>query len=407
MVTVAGRVIVLSRDRRLATIAGGLLDFGEALTCFSSPAELPDWLHPPVDAVVLDFPRRSRGIVYRQLRQRYHGPVLALLDPGEVQSGLPPNRGRLAVLHRPFSGEELSASLGKLVGAPTPSGGPGGKVPHVVATAAGGTPAPATPATPAGTATPAARGGVAPPTGAAARAARHRTRAWRRLDPLIRRRVKGWAVGVGVTALLLVGISLSGGSGCRSAGAGCTNVAGAVESGGLGGNPGPTTRPLGSHTAPPGLQPVASTKGSPTQPADPPGSGMQLPIASGVGDLIAGTSSSSGGAPLLVVTGGSGSSPPPSGGSGGTTSPTTTQPPATVAPTTAPPVTAAPTTEPPTTAPPPTEPPTTAPPTTEPPTTAPPTTEPPTTEPPTTAPPTTEPPTTAPPATDPATTTAA
>src|SRR6266536_31552 len=188
MVTVAGRVIVLSRDRRLATIAGGLFDFGEALTCFSSPAELPDWLHPPVDAVVLDFPRRSRGIVYRQLRQRYHGPVLALLDPGEVQSGLPPNRGRLAVLHRPFSGEELSASLGRVVG-------------------------------------------------------------------------------VGVTALLLVGISLSGGSGCRSAGAGCTNVAGAVESGGLGGNPGPTTRPLGSHTAPPGLQPVASTKGSPTQPA--------------------------------------------------------------------------------------------------------------------------------------------
>ncbi|HEX8860769.1 MAG TPA: hypothetical protein VGC06_17090, partial [Actinomycetes bacterium] len=113
---IAGRVVMLSRDQGLASIAGQLVGRGQPLARFSSPSEVPDWLRPPTGAVVLDFPRAARGIIFRQLRQRYLGPVLALLDPDEESSGLPEDQGRIGILHRPFTGEELSASLDALVG---------------------------------------------------------------------------------------------------------------------------------------------------------------------------------------------------------------------------------------------------------------------------------------------------
>src|SRR6266542_1851133 len=107
---------MLSRDQGLASIAGQLVGRGQPLTRFSSPADVPDWLRPPTRMGVLDYPKTARAVVYRQLRQRYQGPVLALLDPDEDSSGLPTDHGRIGTLHRPFTGEELSASLDELAG---------------------------------------------------------------------------------------------------------------------------------------------------------------------------------------------------------------------------------------------------------------------------------------------------
>jgi hypothetical protein len=425
----AGRVIVLSRDRGLATIAGQLVDHGQALTRFVSPAELPDWLSQPIGAVVLDFPRRARGIVYRQLRQRYRGPVLALLDPGETSSGLPTDRGRVDVLQRPFRGEQLSALLATLTGsgrdrarrakaraltAPPVGGEPARPGQTAFGGIAAFSPAPPVPAL-----GPPSRGeaiaasigatlalpppparlettgnalvGVGPEVTGSSSGARRRRRAPQlQLGAVGRHRLKGLAVTLGATVVLLIGITLSGDPSCRAAGCG---IASAIGTGGA-----PPIAPGVSAT--PGATPPASgagraapAKGAPAQAPAAPAPTVTIPIASGVGDLINGTSSSSGGAPLLVVGGGSGggtgggSTPPGGGGSGGGTGggvpPATTRPPGTTSPpTTAPPTTAPPTTAPPTTAAPTTEPPTTAPPTTEPPTTAPPTTDPPTTAPP-------------------------
>src|SRR6266487_6305341 len=105
-VIVAQRVVVLSRNGRLGTLAVQALGDARSLACFESPIDLADWARPPVGVVLMDFPRRDRGIVYRQLRQRYRGPVLALLDSGDEGGGLPEGRGPLATLQRPFSGEE-------------------------------------------------------------------------------------------------------------------------------------------------------------------------------------------------------------------------------------------------------------------------------------------------------------
>jgi hypothetical protein len=438
----AGRVIVLSRDRGLATVAGNLVDHGQALARFVSPAELPDWLSQPVAAVVLDFPRRARGIVYRQLRQRYRGPVLALLEPGETSSGLPTDRGRVDVLHRPFQGEQLSALLStltgtdrdragrvKVLGAGAPLVGPqpalssqgaagavGGQgAAGAVAAFSTADPLPglgprsrsqgeaiaasigATLALPPPSARMASGAAVVeagPATTTSARGPRRRRGAARlQVGAVGKLRLKGLAVVLGASAALLVGIMLSGEPGCRAAGCGIASAIGTVA---LPPGIGPGV------AASPGAAGAASTGKAGRPKSTPAGAGtVTIPIASGVGDLLSGTSSSSGGAPLLVVGGGSppsppggsgggsgGGVPPAGGGSGGvppatTNPPGTTSPPGTVPPTTPPPTTAPPTDPPPTTAPAPTDPPTTAPPPTDPPTTAPPpATEPPTTEPP-------------------------
>lgn len=338
---IAGRVIMLSSDQGLAAIAGQLVGRGQPLTRFASPAEVPDWLRPPTGAVVLDFPRRVRRIVYWQLRQRYRGPVLALLAPDEDSSGLPTDHCRLGVLHRPFSGEDLSASLDALVGSAARNGAREPKSPSLTAPPVGtdqtfgaaalgaaspaALPAPPPPPLPAPAGPAAAIPGVAaPPAKAKAPAA--------------------GVVALAAIAALLVGITLSDGGRCRSPG--CSNVVSADESSAVG-------APLAGlipTTPQPGGQPVTgSAKGTATKPAsgtaDQPSPSMVIPIASGAGTL-----------------------------------PPTTQPPVTTSPVTrAPPAT---------TEPPPTEPPTTAPPTTAPTTTEPPTTAPPTTEPPPTTDPT-------------------
>jgi hypothetical protein len=414
MVTVERRVVVLSRGGRLGGFAMHVLSDGNGTTfaCLESPAELADWKLPPVDVVLLDFPRRNRGIVYRQLRQRYRGPVLALLDPDE-DGGLPAGRGPLAILNRPFSGEELSAVLSVLLAPPVeepaaPSAQPAGEKTEetavlpaeVVAALAGVDALPAgVDALPDEEGAPAA--GVGEVAGPAASPGRSR---WWWLGG---RRLRRWEIIVGAAGIVLLGISLSVQSGCQS------TCAGAAEGGGP---KGPVDPPIavgpGFADSPNGPDGTASTGA-----VSGPGSGGRAAVSSGAGSLVTAAGGTGSGTfatrPLLVspasaiATGGglvvSGPSQPPASQPPPTSPPPTSPPPTTAPPPTSPPPTTEPpppTTEPPppTTEPPPptTEPP---PPTTEPP---PPTTEPPppTTEPP---PPTTEPP---PPTTEPPPTTA-
>jgi hypothetical protein len=372
------RVVLLSRDTGLASIVGLALANGHRVAHLRSPGELTDWSRAAVAAVVLDSRPPNHQLAYKQVRARFRGPLVMLLDRHERRPNLPPDGAR-RYLHRPFSAADLAAVL---AAPPSELGVLENAIIDTWARHATRDPLPR-------------------PDGLAYRTS------WR---PSTRRRVRIWVASVAAMMGLLVVFNLSDqgpcGPGCTSFGA---SVAGASES----------RTPL---TSRPPSQGGGSGGGSSTPTSGPGPAPGGVPLVSGIGDLIQGinpitstdTTPPSGPEPVPGVpspnqppTGPPATTPPgptPPTTSPPTTAPPTTAPPTTAPPTTEPPTTAPPTTEPPTTEPPTTEPPTTAPPTTEPPTTAPPTTEPPTTEPPTTAPPTTEPPTTAPPTTEPPTT---
>jgi hypothetical protein len=361
------RVVLLSRDPGLASITGRLLSNGDRIAHFRSAAELSNWSTPEVAAVVLDSRPQARRLSYKQVRDRYDGPLVMLLDKGERRPDLPPDGAR-QFLHRPFRAAELSKLLG------TPTAELGAFEAAIIAAWS--------------------RHATAEQAVKARRGPSYRIN-WR---PSLRRRARAWAATVVALMGLLLVFGLSDQSPCTP---GCTNFGGAVA--GAAENESPlTSSPLiksgGSGnrgTTPPG------SPGASSQPPTPTGG---FPVVAGVGELIQSispisttdTSVPSGPTAVAGVPAPPGTNPPPGTSPPPTTSPPgTNPPPTTVPPTTTPPTTAPPTTAPPTTAPPTTDPPTTAPPTTDPPTTAPPTTAPPTTEPPTTAPPTTAPPTTA------------
>jgi hypothetical protein len=375
-VLVERRVVLLSRDPGLVSIAGDLLSNGDRIAHFRSAAEIADWSTPVVAAVVLDSRPQARRLSYKQVRDRYDGPLVMLLDKGERRPDLPPDRAR-QFLHRPFRVAELSRLLG--------SPGPGLGQFEAAIIAAWSRHA------------------------TAEQAAKARPGPSYRLDwrPSLRRRVRAWAATVVALMGLLLVFGLSDQGSCAPA---CTNFGGGVA--GASESDTPLTTPAGGSGGG-GARPPGSS-GASSQPPTPAGGG--LPVVAGVGGLIDSispitsddTTAPTGPQAVPGVPAAPGADPPPATSPPPTTTPPATSPPPTTAPpTTDPPTTAPPTTEPPTTAPPTTDPPTTQPPTTEPPTTAPPTTDPPTTEPPTTAPPTTEPPTTtAAPATEPPTTAA-
>jgi hypothetical protein len=361
-VGVERRVVLLSRDPGLASITGRLLSNGDRIAHYRSAAELRDWSDPVVAAVVLDSQPQARRLGYKQVRDRYDGPLVMLLDKGERRPDLPPDGAR-HFLHRPFKAADLS----KLLGTSTAELGP-----FEAAIIAAWS-----------------RHATAEQAVRARRGPSYRIN-WR---PSLRRRARAWAATVVALMGLLLVFGLSDQGPCTP---GCTSFGGAVAgasetdspqtaAAGRGGGGGSGAKPPGSAAS---SQPPTPTGGS-------------LPVVTGVGGLIQSINpiSTADTTPPAGPTGVAGVPAPP-----GTTPPTTNPPGTNPPPTTGPPTTAPPTTAPPTTAPPTTAPPTTAPPTTAPPTTAPPTTAPPTTAPPTTAPPTTVPPTTAPPTTAPPTT---
>jgi len=309
-------VVLLSRDNGLASIVGLALTNGDRVAHVRSTAELTDWSEEAVAAVVLDSRPELHRQGYKQVRDRYHGPLVMLLDRGERHPSLPPDGAR-HYLYRPFSAADVAAVLG----APPPKLG---TLETAVIDAWSRHAGPDAAKGPAGLSYRVSWG----------RSARRRLRAW------------AWTVAAMVGVLLV--FSVSDQSPC---GPSCTRlsaVAGASES----------LTPLTSQ--PParggGASGGGGRSGQSTTPAPQPGPGV--PLVSGIGGLIQSIN------PVTAADPTPPAAPKPVPGVPSPTPPPTTVPP----PTTIPP----PTTAPPTTAPPTTEPPTTAPPTTEPPTTAPP-----------------------------------
>jgi hypothetical protein len=348
-VVVERRVVLLSRDAGLALTVGRLLSNGDQIARFNSAAELTDWSTPEVAAVVLDSQPNARRLSYKQVRERYHGPLVMLLERDERQPDLPPDGAR-RFLHRPFKVTELSS----LLDAPMPQVGSLEAAiiavwsRHAIAEQV-----------------------VRPPRDPSYRVSSRR--------PSRRRPARTWAATIVALVGLLLVFGLSGQWG--SCGSGCTKfggaIAGAAEtevpltttpSAGPAGGGGQGGQPPGSSAA--SSQPPTSTGGA------------RLPVITGVGGLIQSinpitsddTTPPSGPEAVPGVPAPPGVTPPAATNPPGTSPPPTSTPPTTAPPTTAPPTTAPPTTAPPTTAPPTTQPPTTAAPTTEAPTTAPPTT---------------------------------
>ena len=109
-VVVEGQVVLLSRDEGLASTIGRLLSDGDRIAQFHSAAELTDWSTPTVATVILDSQPHVRRLSYKHVRERYHGPLIMLLDMDERRPDLPPDGAR-RYLQRPFEVAELSSLL--------------------------------------------------------------------------------------------------------------------------------------------------------------------------------------------------------------------------------------------------------------------------------------------------------
>jgi hypothetical protein len=103
-------VLLLTRDASLVVAVKALLDDDDRVSELESPEELPPVGELPVDAVVIDLPRRSRAASVEGVRGRYSGPLVLLLAHGED-----PAKARVAyrcsVLTRPFGMSQLWALL--------------------------------------------------------------------------------------------------------------------------------------------------------------------------------------------------------------------------------------------------------------------------------------------------------
>src|SRR5215203_968853 len=249
-VSVERRVVLLSRDPGLASITGRLLSNGDRIAHYRSAAELTNWSSPVVAAVVLDSRPQARRLSYKQVRDRYDGPLVMLLDKGERRPDLPPDGAR-HFLHRPFKAADLSKLLG------TPTGELGAFEAAIIAAWS--------------------RHATAEQAIKARRGPSYRIN-WR---PSLRRRARAWAAMVVALMGLLLVFGLSDQGPCP---AGCTNFGGAVAGAAESDTP-MTSSPLvksggsgGSRSTPP-----PGSSGASSQPPTPTGG---FPIVAGVGGLI-------------------------------------------------------------------------------------------------------------------------
>ncbi|HEV3397940.1 MAG TPA: hypothetical protein VG693_01450, partial [Actinomycetes bacterium] len=178
----------------MASITGRLLSNGDRIAHFRSAAELSNWSTPTVAAVVLDSRPQARRLSYKQVRDRYDGPLVMLLDKGEPRPDLPPDGAR-RFLHRPFKAAELSRLLG------TPTGELGAFEAAIIAAWS--------------------RHATAEQAVRARRGPSYRIN-WR---PSLRRRVRAWAATVVALMGLLLVFGLSDQSPCTP---GCTQFGGAI-----------------------------------------------------------------------------------------------------------------------------------------------------------------------------------
>jgi hypothetical protein len=106
------RLLLLSESAGLAAVLTRLLDRRDRLTRtgWSREATEKGGLGE-ADLVVLDVPRAGRAAAFQQLRRRYQGPVVVLVERGDDGRALPADRAR-TLLARPFSADDLRAALG-------------------------------------------------------------------------------------------------------------------------------------------------------------------------------------------------------------------------------------------------------------------------------------------------------
>jgi hypothetical protein len=114
------RLLLLSESAGLAAVLTRLLDRRDRITRTGWSREATDQRGlGEADLVVLDVPRGGRAAACQQLRRRYHGPVVVLVERGDDGRGLPADQAR-TLLARPFSTDDLRAALD--LPAPPPAG---------------------------------------------------------------------------------------------------------------------------------------------------------------------------------------------------------------------------------------------------------------------------------------------
>jgi hypothetical protein len=107
-------VLLLSQSEGMAAVLGRLLDRDDRFTWLGSLREVAEWDEPAgVDTVVVDVPRQRRRAVLEDLRQRYRGPLVVIVERGGDASGMPPDEAR-RLLVRPFVADDLRAAIGLL-----------------------------------------------------------------------------------------------------------------------------------------------------------------------------------------------------------------------------------------------------------------------------------------------------
>ena len=106
------RLLLLSESAGLAAVLTRLLDRRDRLTRTGWSREATDQGGlGEADLVVLDVPRTGRAAAFQQLRRRYQGPVVVLVERGDDGHALPADEAR-TLLARPFSSHDLRAALG-------------------------------------------------------------------------------------------------------------------------------------------------------------------------------------------------------------------------------------------------------------------------------------------------------
>jgi hypothetical protein len=132
------RVVLVAESAGLAGVLNHLLDPADRLSRLGSLRELADSRSlDSADVVVLDVPAKERAAAVGQVRRRYLGPLIVVVD----------RRGGAGRLHlddactplaRPFSAEELAAAMavpGRQATAPRPAAAL--RVPRFIGTGAG------------------------------------------------------------------------------------------------------------------------------------------------------------------------------------------------------------------------------------------------------------------------------
>jgi hypothetical protein len=139
------RVLLVAESAGLAAVLHHLLDPADRLSRLGSPRELAETRAlEAADVVVLDVPPRDRAAAVGQVRRRYLGPLVVLVDRGDGPGGLRPDDA-CRVLLRPFSAEELAAAL---AGPSVPGAAPSILAPAPTAEAAAAAADPVDPADP-------------------------------------------------------------------------------------------------------------------------------------------------------------------------------------------------------------------------------------------------------------------